>query len=184
MKVIYCGAELVKCKLSSSFLYFFRKISLFLAKISHFWPKIKFSRVEDVAAVHALGREVGRDLGVFTTTYVVCRPTKKEAEEYHHYYANEHADWPAVDRLMDLQGLHAKSFPPEAFQLFRERFAGGHGVYPLIGDPDTVADELARISAAGFTGATVTFVNYVKELPFFVQEVLPRLERKGLRLPV
>lgn len=139
---------------------------------------------EDVAAVHKLGQDEGRDLGVFTTTYVVCRPTKKEAEEYHHYYANEHADWPAVDRLMALQGLHAKSFPPEAFQLFRERFAGGHGVYPLIGDPDSIADELERISAAGFAGTTVTFVNYVKELPFFVQEVLPRLERKGLRIPV
>ena len=47
-----------------------------------------------------------------------------------------------------IQGLHAQSFPPEAFKLFRQRFLGGHGVYPLIGDADDVAAELAKISAA------------------------------------
>lgn len=123
----------------------------------------------------------GRDIDVFTTSYVVCRPTAKEAQEYHDHYANTHADWPAVDRLMELQGLHAKSFPPEAFKLFRNRFAAGHGVYPLVGDPDQVADELAKISEIGFAGTTITFVNYVDELPYFAAEVLPRLEAKGLR---
>lgn len=138
----------------------------------------------DVTAVKERARKVGRDVGVFTTSYVVCRPTKKEAEEYHDYYANQMADWDAADRLMELQGLHAKSFPPEAFKLFRQRFAAGHGVYPLVGDPDTIADELERIHQAGFDGTTLAFVDYVKEFPFFRDEVLPRLERKGLRTPV
>ena len=30
-------------------------------------------------------------------------------------------------------------------------------------------------------GTTITFVNYVDELPFFCSEVLPRLAAKGLR---
>jgi alkanesulfonate monooxygenase SsuD/methylene tetrahydromethanopterin reductase-like flavin-dependent oxidoreductase (luciferase family) len=123
-----------------------------------------------------------RDIDVFTTSYVVCRPTAQEARDYHAHYVDENADWPAVDRLMELQGLHAKSFPPEAFALFRNRFAAGHGVYPLIGDPDQVADELEKISGAGFAGTTLAFVNYLDELPFFVSEVLPRLEAKGLRV--
>ena len=112
---------------------------------------------------------------------MVCRPNQKEAEEYHNYYANEQADWPAVDRLMELQGLHAKSFPPEAFTLFRNRFAAGHGVYPLVGDPDHIADEMTRFHEAGFSGTTITFVNYTDEFPYFRDEVLPRLEAKGLR---
>ncbi len=49
--------------------------------------------------------------------------------------------------------------------------------------PDHIAAELARISAAGFDGTTVTFVNYTAELPYFAEEVLPRLERAGLRAP-
>jgi FMNH2-dependent dimethyl sulfone monooxygenase len=137
---------------------------------------------KDVADIrdHAKNR-YGRNIDVFTTSYVVCRPTAKEAQDYHAHYADQEADWPAVDRLMELQGLHAKSFPPEAFKLFRNRFAAGHGVYPLVGDPDQVADELEKISQVGFAGTTITFVNYVDELPFFRDEVLPRLERKGLR---
>jgi hypothetical protein len=63
---------------------------------------------------------------VFTTSYVVCRPTAKDAQDYQAYYADKEADWPAVDRLMELQGVYAKSFPPEAFKLFRNRFAAGH----------------------------------------------------------
>ncbi len=44
--------------------------------------------------------------------------------------------------------------------------------------------ELAKISAAGFIGTTITFVNYVDEFPYFRDEVLPRLERLGLRQSV
>ena len=125
-----------------------------------------------------------RALALFTTTYVVCRPTRREAQDYHHYYAEQHSDAPAVERLMSLMGMHAHSFPREQIAALRTQFAGGHGVYPLIGDPDHVANELARIAAAGFAGASVAFVNYLDELPYFVAEVIPRLEAKGLRWPV
>ncbi len=71
---------------------------------------------------------------------------------------------------------------PQTERFFmRVQFAGGHGVYPLIGDPDGIADEIERIHAAGFAGATLAFVDYLAELPYFASEVLPRLARKGLR---
>lgn len=124
-----------------------------------------------------------RTLEVYTTTYVVCRPSTKEAEDYHHYYAVENADTEAAERLMELMGMHAQSFPVDQIEALRTQFAAGHGVYPLIGDPDTVADKIEQISNAGFAGSTITFVNYVDEFPYFVQEVLPRLEQKGLRVP-
>ena len=138
----------------------------------------------ELPALRAQSRAHGREVGVLTPTYVVCRPTTREAEEYHRYYAEENADDAGLDRLLELQGLHAKSFPPEAFRHLRTRFAGGHGSYPLIGDPDTVADEIGRIAGAGFDGATLAFVDYVRELPYFAAEVMPRLERKGLRIPL
>lgn len=124
-----------------------------------------------------------REMGVFTLGHVVCRPTASEAEEYLHYYAEEHADWEAVDNLMALQGLHAQSFTKEMLQTFRGRFAAGHGSCPLVGTPDMVAGEIARFAEAGFAGMTVAFVDYVGELSYFAQEVLPRLEDKGVRLP-
>lgn len=138
---------------------------------------------KDVASICATAAGFNRTVDVFTTSYVVARPTKKKAVEYHDYYTNKMGDIAAVEHLMELQSLHAQSFPADAFQRIRERFLGGHGVYPLIGTPDDVAAELAKISAAGFIGTTITFVNYVNEFPYFRDEVLPRLERLGLREP-
>ena len=47
--------------------------------------------------------------------------------------------------------------------------------------PDTVAHELNQLVAAGLTGIAVSFVNYTRELPYFCDEVLPRLVKMGLR---
>jgi len=52
-----------------------------------------------------------------------------------------------------------------------------------VGDPDTVAGELKKLAEAGFDGFCFSVVAYNDELPYFVQEVLPRLERLGLRQP-
>jgi FMNH2-dependent dimethyl sulfone monooxygenase len=136
---------------------------------------------QSVKDIHALAAEYGREVQVFTSTHVVCRPTAKEAEEYYHHYAVENADEPAVDRLMELQGLHAQTYPPDVFATYRSRFAGGHGSYPIVGDPDHVAAEYAKIANVGFAGATLALVNYVENLPFFAEEVLPRLQRLGVR---
>ena len=51
----------------------------------------------------------------------------------------------------------------------------------MVGDPDDVAKALADLSKAGLTGIAISLVNYADELPFFCDEVLPRLERMGLR---
>jgi len=136
---------------------------------------------ETVNDLNKQAAAVNRDIGVFTIGAVVCRPTQKEAEEYLDYYANENADWEAVDYLMKLQGMHAQSFTPDALANFRDRFAAGHGAFPLVGTPDHIADELEKLSQTGLRGTTLAFVDYVKEFPYFRDEVLPRLEQKGLR---
>jgi alkanesulfonate monooxygenase SsuD/methylene tetrahydromethanopterin reductase-like flavin-dependent oxidoreductase (luciferase family) len=51
----------------------------------------------------------------------------------------------------------------------------------MVGDPDRIAQTLADLSHAGLRGIGFSFVNYLKELPFFCGEVLPRLERMGVR---
>lgn len=136
-----------------------------------------------VKNVKDIGRCVyNRNIDLFTTTYVVCRRTMKEARDYHHYYASENADSEAVDRLMSLMGMHAHSFPRDQIDSLKLHFAAGHGVYPLVGDPDFICGEIEKIAASGFSGASLAFVDYLAELPFFGDEVLPRLVAKGIRL--
>ena len=47
--------------------------------------------------------------------------------------------------------------------------------------PDAVTRELVRLQTAGLDGLAINFVDYLKELPYFATEVLPRLEKLGLR---
>jgi hypothetical protein len=46
-----------------------------------------------------------------------------------------------------------------------------------------VAAQLKRLSDAGLNGMALASVNYVQEMPTIRDEVLPRLERLGLREP-
>ena len=150
-----------------------------------FTPVFDFEQARDtVQDISTRSASVNRQVDVLTFCTVVCRPTQQEAEDYLNWYADENADWEAVDNLMALQGLHAQSFTPEALGMFRDRFAAGHGGFPMVGTPDTIADLLEQLSATGVAGTALAFVDYAKEFPYFRQEVLPRLERKGLRQPV
>jgi alkanesulfonate monooxygenase SsuD/methylene tetrahydromethanopterin reductase-like flavin-dependent oxidoreductase (luciferase family) len=47
---------------------------------------------------------------------------------------------------------------------------------------DTVAAGVIAVAHAGFTGIAMGFVNYLTEFPYFRDEVIPRLERAGVRL--
>ncbi len=149
-----------------------------------FTPVFDFDQARaTVKDISDRAKSVGRNVDVLTFCTVVCRPTQKEAEEYLHWYASEQADWKAVDNLMKLQGMHAQSFTKEALMLFKDRFAAGHGGFPLVGTPDHVAEQLELLSNTGIAGTTLSFVDYAKEFPYFREQVMPRLVRKGLRLP-
>jgi alkanesulfonate monooxygenase SsuD/methylene tetrahydromethanopterin reductase-like flavin-dependent oxidoreductase (luciferase family) len=137
----------------------------------------------DVTEVQGAAREHGRHIDLIATAYIVLRETNEEAQDLHRYYAYERADWEAADHLMGLAGVHAQFFPPEHYQQFRERFAGGHGMYPIVGGPDHVASELQRIAEAGFVGVGFSLFDYLGDLELFRAEVLPRLEARGLRTP-
>jgi alkanesulfonate monooxygenase SsuD/methylene tetrahydromethanopterin reductase-like flavin-dependent oxidoreductase (luciferase family) len=137
-----------------------------------------------VTAVKALAAEQDRDISVFTVGIIVCRATMKEAEAYHHHCVVEQADWSAVDKLLALRNITPDTVPMDEFLLRRSEFAHGNSGLPIIGDPDHVAQQLIELSRAGLSGIAVSLVNFTDELPYLRAEVLPRLERAGLRVPV
>ena len=137
-----------------------------------------------VQEVKAQARALGREIEVYTVGQVVCRATQKEADEFYHYANIENADWGAVERMLELRNITRKNFSPEEYEAKRKFFAGvSIGGFPYIGTPDKVAEELATVGRAGLRGIAISFVNYLDDLPLFRDEVLPRLERMGLREP-
>jgi FMNH2-dependent dimethyl sulfone monooxygenase len=128
-----------------------------------------------------LAREHGREIGVYAVGVVTCRPTKKEADQYYHHAIIENADFSAIDLILGMKNITPETKGQEEFERQRRFYANGMGGLPLVGDPDMVAKSLADLCNAGLTGVGISFVNYLDELPYFRDEVLPRLERLGLR---
>ena len=137
----------------------------------------------DIAPLKAQALSHGREIGMFTNCYVVCRPTRKEAEEYHDYYAVEMADTAAVDALIERRASRGMfdNLPEEIRRDLRRRAGGGNGAYPIIGDADDVASQLIRLHQAGIDAFAMGLANYTEHLPFFRDEVLPRLSDAGVR---
>jgi len=136
-----------------------------------------------VAEIKAAARAFGRDIEVFTVGQVICRPTQQEADDYYRHVNIDNADWAAIDGMLANKSITPQTIPPDEYDNKRRYFAANAiGGYPFVGTPDRVAEELAVISQAGVLGIGVSFVNYLAEVPYFCAEVLPRLERAGVRV--
>lgn len=129
-----------------------------------------------------------RKLQVWAPISVVCRSTQAEVNAFL-VDCVESADWDAVDRrnASRLASRGSKSQSPESVAEIRKheqaRAVIARDHYSIFGTPDHVVHELVRLSEAGFDGVSIIFVDYLQELPFFIQEVIPRLEDLGLRRP-
>jgi len=134
-----------------------------------------------VRAVKAEAEKIGREIDVYTVGVVTCRPTMKDAEAYYRHSVVENADWSAVDLILAKKNITPQNHSPEDFQRARNGYAQGMGGFPVVGDPDEVARILVEMSQAGMRGIGISFVNYADELPYFCDEVLPRLKRMGVR---
>ena len=134
-----------------------------------------------VANVKAEARQSGREIDVYTVGVVTCRATAREAADYYRHCIVDNADWSAVDLILAKKNISRETVGEAMFDEQRTNYANGMGGVPIVGDPDGVARQLADLSLAGVRGAGVSFVNYADELPFFCDEVMPRLERLGMR---
>lgn len=138
-----------------------------------------------------------RQVDVYASCFFVCRPTRREAEDYYYHVAEELADRDAVAFFRKQRtatatggqvqpgaqaGMTSVALPRHERAMGKAYSGSVPGIYPIVGSPDDIVEELAKLSRAGLAGSSVTFVNYLAELPYFIQEVLPRMKRAGLRL--
>ena len=139
-----------------------------------------------VAETKRNATRAGRSLQVWTPIGVVCRPSRQEAEEFTQHII-EHADLSAIGHIVELheKDVRRRQDDEGAFRRIgegpMERQVLARGNFCAIGDPDDVAGQLARLHAVGFDGLALNFVNYLDDIGYFVQEVLPRVEKLGLR---
>jgi len=137
----------------------------------------------DVIGVRAIAAEAGRSFGVFASGHTICRPTRKEAEEFHHYIVHEKGDWEAAEHAAKVR-LKGREGRYDETQKLKERLISGLGTYPVVGSYDDAAETFKRMSDAGLDGMALGLVNYITEFPHLRDGLLPRMERLGIRVPV
>jgi FMNH2-dependent dimethyl sulfone monooxygenase len=149
-----------------------------------------------VESVKSYAARYGRKTEVYASCVYVCRPTRKEAEDFYYYVTEEMADRETTAKFKkkriaaatdgEVQFSKDTDMPPipRHARAMGQFYSGSiPGVYPLVGSPDDIVEELTKLSNIGLAGSSLAFVNYKNELPYFVQEVLPRMVRAGLRAP-
>jgi len=150
-----------------------------------YFGRVRREFLEDDAAkvmnIKAIAAKSGRSIEVFTAGSVICRPTQKEADDYYHYAAVENVEWDAVDYMLKLRGTDVATLEPDERKKVRLRAATGGGGLPIVGTPDLVANHLAELHRVGLRGFGMALINYTRDLPLIRDEVMPRLERLGLR---
>ena len=139
-----------------------------------------------IADTRAQARALGRDVQVWTPVGIISVQRSGEADEFLEYLV-DHADWGALGHLAEMHANDARARTDEEGVLRRsgegplERQVLARGSYCAVGDAEHVAAELLRLHRVGFDGLVLNFVDYLAELPYFAEEVLPRLEAAGVR---
>jgi len=136
-----------------------------------------------VGELKQLARSFGREIRIWTTTSVTIRDTDEEAREYERYFTDEMLDKEAVGSMMEGFQKEAELVPGSPGYIAMQRTLVSGGGYGIVGSPETVAREMADISAAGVDGIVMKSVDFKDTLGRLERQVLPILEDMGVRIP-
>lgn len=142
-----------------------------------------FTELENLAAELRAARAAAPDgdlVPAYGSGHLICRPTTKEADEYYHHLVYERGFWDGVDEGVRLRTQN-RAMPVVSVERLRERLISGNGTFLVRGSYDDVARQLKQIHEAGLDGMALALVDYINDFPPLRDEVLPRLERLGLR---
>lgn len=125
----------------------------------------------------------GAYLPIYGSSHLVCRPTRKEAEEYYHHLVYDLGDWTGIDDSL-ARWLKERTMPNKDIQRLKERLISGVGTLLVLGSYDDVVETYRQLHEAGLDGLAVGLIDYIADGERLRDEVLPRMERIGLRKPV
>ena len=140
----------------------------------------------EVDDIRSRAAAYGRQVRCVTYLFVMCRETEAQTQqEIEETFAQ--ADYEGAREFVEglagqtLGTLTSALGEGSVEEMVRQVVLGAGS--PLIGTPDHVADGLQQLQQAGVDGVLFTFRHVIEELEAFIEKVLPRLERLGVRQP-
>ncbi len=136
---------------------------------------------EKIASFRSLAPP-GQIRNIFSSMHMMCRPTRKEAQDYHRYIVHEKGDWEAAEYAASFRGQRLNSWMREDDDI-KARLISGAG-YPVVGSYDDAAETIKTLHGMGLDGAAMGMINYIDDFHHIRDGLIPRLERLGLREPM
>lgn len=128
------------------------------------------------AKIKALGAAAGREVYTIINPHVICRETEAEAWAQHQAIL-DHQDRVAADNFYaTFAGGDQASWKGTS----RDQWVIGGNVH-IVGTPEQVVDGLERLAKAGCDGVQVNFYDFLPDLDFFGNRVVPLMQQAGLR---
>jgi alkanesulfonate monooxygenase SsuD/methylene tetrahydromethanopterin reductase-like flavin-dependent oxidoreductase (luciferase family) len=135
---------------------------------------------EQIASYRALARErFGREIAIWTNATVILGETQADADAEARFLA-EHQNDTATQALLATRTAGARALTLESGRELRPTSLGSS---VIVGDAHAVAERLHALSDAGIDGVVVIARDFDGVLTRFTRNVLPLLERAGLRAP-
>lgn len=129
--------------------------------------------------IRRLALEFGREVQVWMPAGVICADTDRAAAELVERYEHQ-ADNIAITNNIDW-ALGGARMPDKQREQLAKSMAVTGGGYGLIGSPERIAGEIEALAAAGIDGLCLTWMNYEEGLTQFISNVMPLLNRSGVR---
>ncbi len=145
--------------------------------VSAFDPASAHNKVTEI---RALATQYGRSQQVWLAAGIICAATEQQAANLVQQYSETDADPVAVENAINWTMGGAHIADGQRQQLARS-VASTMAGYPLIGTPEHIAEQIGELAAAGIDGLALTWMNYEEGLNQFIAEILPLLQREGIR---
>ena len=128
------------------------------------------------ARIKQLAAKYGRPIRTIINPHVICRPTEQEAQAAYRAIL-EHEDPVAADNFVK---AFASGDTASWRGHSRAQWVIGGNVH-LVGTPEQIVEGFAKLQAAGCDGVQVNFFDYLPDLTYFGEAVIPLMRQAGLR---
>jgi alkanesulfonate monooxygenase SsuD/methylene tetrahydromethanopterin reductase-like flavin-dependent oxidoreductase (luciferase family) len=125
----------------------------------------------------------GDAIPIYSSSHLVCRPTRKEADEWYRHLVYDLGAWEGIEEAVRKRTAN-RTLPYASIDRLKERLISGTGTFLVKGGYDDCAATYKALHDMGLNGIAVGMNDYGTELPVFCDEIMPRLERLGIRRPV
>lgn len=121
-------------------------------------------------------RQAGKEMKTIINPHVICADTEKEARARRQQFIDT-ADEAALENFLKLiTGGDTVSWKGAV----KDDLAVG-GNMQVVGTPEQVVEQFVKLSEAGCDGIQVNFFDYLPDLEYFGNRVLPLMKEAGLR---